>query len=107
MSEVKRAGLFGWNMLKYMEVQNTISRLQHNEVKEATQAGQAGLGGAALQQLWSKANRRKQKTMVVDEVINIEEESFHITFGCVWRTQYKDKSVGRTSGGYLRADEVL
>ncbi|RXN10684.1 hypothetical protein ROHU_028636 [Labeo rohita] len=42
------------------------------------QTSQAGLGWGAPQQLWSKATKRQQKTMVVDEITRLEQEYFHV-----------------------------
>lgn len=55
------------------ELGNTISSLQHKEVMGSTQTGRAGLGWAAPQQFWSKATKRKWKTMVVDEVTRVHK----------------------------------
>lgn len=42
------------------------------------QTGHTGLGWEAPQQFWSKATKRQQKAMVVDEVTRLEQEHFHI-----------------------------
>ncbi|KAL0968221.1 hypothetical protein UPYG_G00263980 [Umbra pygmaea] len=60
------------------EVDHAISSLQHREVMKAVQSSRAGLGWGAAQQPWSKATRRQQKTMVVDEITRLEQERFHV-----------------------------
>lgn len=44
----------------------------------SVQTGRTGLGWEAPQQFWSKATKKQQKSMVVDEVTRLEQERFHI-----------------------------
>lgn len=46
-------------------------------IERLVQTSRAGLGWGVPQQLWSKATKRQQKTMVVDEVTRLEQEHFH------------------------------
>jgi hypothetical protein len=60
------------------EVDRAITSLQHREVMEAVQTSRAGMGWGAAQQFWSKATKRQQKTIVVDEITRLEKERFHL-----------------------------
>lgn len=94
------------------EIQNTITSLQHREVMGSVQTSCTGLGWGALQKFWSKATKRQQKTMVVEEVTRVEQESFHIMAVSqgsqgAWtrgRLQCRGASAGQTFEGRHKAD---
>lgn len=44
----------------------------------AVQTSRAGLGWGEPQEFWSKASKRQQKTMVVEEVTRLDQERLHI-----------------------------
>lgn len=62
-----------WNA---QTVDQAISHLQHQEIVGRVQAGRAGLGWGEAPRLWSKANRKEKKEMVVAEVTRMEEERY-------------------------------
>ncbi|KAL0159986.1 hypothetical protein M9458_043711, partial [Cirrhinus mrigala] len=65
-----------WNA--QTEVDQAVSRLQHQEITGRVQAGRAGLGWGAMPRFWSKANRKQRKEMVVAEVTRMEEDRYKI-----------------------------
>ncbi|RXN29065.1 hypothetical protein ROHU_018794 [Labeo rohita] len=65
-----------WNA--QTEVDQAVSRLQHQEIMGRVQAGRAGLGWGAMPRFWSKANRKQRKEMVVAEVTRMEEDRYKI-----------------------------
>lgn len=60
------------------EVQKAMGRLQHQEVVGRVQTGRAGLGWSDPPILWSKANRKERKDLVVAEVTRVEEEELRV-----------------------------
>ena len=60
------------------EVDQAISRLQHQEIVGRVQAGRAGLGWGGAPRFWSKANHKERKEMLVAEVTRTEEERYKI-----------------------------
>ncbi len=65
-----------WNA--QTKVDQAISRLQHQEIVRRVQAGRVGQGWGETPQLWSKANHKERKEMVVAEVTRMEEERYKI-----------------------------
>lgn len=65
-----------WNA--QTEVDQAVSRLQHQEIVGRVQAGRSGLGWGEVPRLWSKANNKERKGMVVSEVTRMEEERYKI-----------------------------
>ena len=60
------------------EVQKVMGRLQHQEVVGRVQTGRAGLGWSNPPILWSKANRKERKDLVVAEVTRVEQEELRV-----------------------------
>ncbi|CAJ1057413.1 PREDICTED: uncharacterized protein LOC107738138 [Xyrichtys novacula] len=60
------------------EVQKVMGRLQHQEVVGRVQTGRAGLGWTDPPILWSKANRKERKDLVVAEVTRVEQEELRV-----------------------------
>ncbi|XP_074530869.1 LOW QUALITY PROTEIN: interferon-induced very large GTPase 1-like [Halichoeres trimaculatus] len=58
------------------EVQKAVGRLQHQEVVGKVQTGRAGLGWGDLPKMWSRANRRERKDLVITEVTKMAEEEY-------------------------------
>lgn len=55
-----------------------IGRLKHQEVVGRVQTGQAGLGSTIPPILWSKANRKERKDLVVGKVTREEQEELRV-----------------------------
>lgn len=79
------AGLVEWNMLELPLKSISLSYKQEKahlvlEMKDSADhlVRSTGLGWCAPQKFWSKATKRQQKTMVVEEVTRVEQERFHI-----------------------------
>ncbi|CAJ1071391.1 PREDICTED: uncharacterized protein LOC107738138 [Xyrichtys novacula] len=60
------------------EVQKVMGRLQHQEVVGRVQTGRAGLEWTDPPILWSKANRKERKDLVVAEVTRVEQEELRV-----------------------------
>ncbi|KAL7847812.1 hypothetical protein AOLI_G00225300 [Acnodon oligacanthus] len=54
------------------ELDQAISRLQHKEVLGRSRVSRVGLGWGESVQFWSKATREQRKTMVVEEVSQVD-----------------------------------
>ncbi len=65
-----------WNA--QTEVDQAVSRLQHQEIVGRVQKGRAGLGWGEAPLFWSRANHKERKEMVVAEVTRMEEERYRI-----------------------------
>lgn len=65
-----------WNA--QAEVDQAVSRLQHQEIMGRVQVGRAGLGWGEVPRFWSKANCKERKEMVVAEVSRTEDERYKI-----------------------------
>lgn len=61
-----------------VEVQKAMGRLQHQEVVGRVKTGWAGLGWSDPPILWSKANRKERKDLVVAEVTRVEQEELRV-----------------------------
>lgn len=59
-------------------VDQSISRLQHKEVRGRVQHNRAGLGWGGPSQFWSTATKEQRKTMVVEEVARVDQERYLI-----------------------------
>ncbi len=78
---VKRAGVTirtGHRWRAQQEVDQAVNRLQHKEVMGRVQHSQAGLGWGEPVQFWSKATREQRKSMVVEEVSQVEQDRYLI-----------------------------
>lgn len=60
------------------QVDEAISRFQHKEVLGRVQHNLAGLGWGEPTQFWPTATREQRKTMVVEEVTQVEQERYLI-----------------------------
>ncbi len=65
-----------WNA--QTEVDQAVSRLQHQEIVGRVQKGRAGLGWGEAPLFWSRANHKERKEMAVAEVTKMEEERYRI-----------------------------
>ncbi len=78
---VKRAGVTirtGYRWKAQQEIDQAVNRLQHKEVMGRVQHSQAGLGWGEPVQFWSKATREQRKSMVVEEVSQVEQDRYLI-----------------------------
>ncbi len=78
---VKRAGVTirtGYRWKAQQEVDQAVNRLQHKEVMGRVQHCRAGLGWGEPVQFWSKATREQRKSMVVEEVSQVEQDRYLI-----------------------------
>ncbi|KAJ8339289.1 hypothetical protein SKAU_G00360750 [Synaphobranchus kaupii] len=60
------------------EVDKAMSRLQHQEVVGRVQTGRAGLGWGDPPCLWSRANKKERKDLVVSEITRMEQEEYRM-----------------------------
>ncbi len=78
---VKRAGVTirtGHRWRAQQEVDQAVNRLEPKEVMGRLQHSQAGLGWGEPVQFWSKATREQRKSMVVEEVSQVEQDRYLI-----------------------------
>lgn len=59
-------------------VNQTITRLKHQEVVGLVQCGRAGFGWGTSPKMWSTASKAEQKELVISEVVREEEEGYKI-----------------------------
>ncbi len=60
------------------EVDQAINSLQHKEVMGRVQHSRAGLGWGEPVQFWSKVTSKQRKSMVVEEVLRVEQDRYLI-----------------------------
>ena len=60
------------------EVQKAATRLQHQEVVGRVQTGRTGLGWGDPPTLWSRADKKERKDLVVAEVTRMEQEQYRV-----------------------------
>ncbi len=78
---VKSAGVTirtGRRWRAQQEVDQAVNRLQHKEIMGRVQHSRAGLGWGEPVQFWSKATREQRKSMVVEEVLRVEQDRYLI-----------------------------
>ncbi len=78
---VKRAGVtirtrYRWKAQQ--EIDQAVNRLQHKEVMGRVQHSRTGLGWGEPVQFWSKATREQRKSVVVEEVSQVEQDRYLI-----------------------------